>query len=86
MATKDTLNVRVTRLETEMALLVKTVRKLRIESNEREKRMDKRFDAMNAQIFQLHIESDKREKRMDERIGSLVSAIGEFIRHRNGKT
>jgi exonuclease VII small subunit len=36
-------------------------------------------------IRQMKMEALEREKRLDERIEKLVSAIGELIRHRNGK-
>ena len=50
MASKETLNTRVTRLEDLAATLLdaqikteETIRELRVESNEREKRMDERI-------------------------------------------
>lgn len=60
MPTKETLNTRVTRLETAMVLLAEaqtrtedTIRTLRIESNEREKRMDERIGNLVSAIGEL---------------------------------
>jgi hypothetical protein len=45
---------------------------------------EEQFRRTDARIAELREESNQREARMDARIGSLVSAIGEFIRQ-NGK-
>lgn len=60
MPTKETLNTRVTRLEEAMVHLAEsqakteeTMRALRVESNEREKRMDERVDKLVSAIGEL---------------------------------
>lgn len=57
MATKETLNTRVARLEDLAATLLdaqikteETIRQLRVESNEREKRMDERMGNLVSDI------------------------------------
>jgi hypothetical protein len=41
--------------------------------------------ALGKEVRQYARESQEREKRADQRIEKLVSAMGEFIRRRNGK-
>jgi len=73
MATKETLNTRVTRLE-----------EAQIRTNNALAHLAEAQAKTEDTIRELRVESNEREKRMDERIEKLVSAIGEFIR-RNGK-
>ena len=47
-------------------------------------RTERKLAELAARMAELREESNEREKRMDERVDKLVSAIGEFIRQRNG--
>jgi predicted nucleic acid-binding Zn-ribbon protein len=89
MPTKETLNTRVTRLETVIVVLaeaqVKTeehLQRIAKQFGRTDKRMaqtDKRMAQTDKRMAQLRKESNEREKRLDERIGKLVSAIGKLI-------
>jgi hypothetical protein len=80
MATKETLSTRVARLEEGHIRLDNALAFLA----ESHAKTEEQFRRTDARIAELREESNQREARMDARIGSLVSAIGEFIRQ-NGK-
>ena len=70
----ETLNARVTRLENTMADLTAKISAL----------ADAQIRTENV-IADSRKEAAERERRVDERIEKLVVAVGELIRHRNGK-
>jgi len=70
-----TLNPSVTRIEKNLEDLTAKVNAL----------ADAQIRTENV-FVELRKEAAEREKRVDEGIEKLVSAIGELIHHRNGKT
>ncbi len=71
---KETLNTRVTRLETAMAELAEkmtTLVDVQIRAEEHTTKLDE--------------QARERDRLLDERIEKLVSAIGDLLRARNGK-
>lgn len=65
---KETLNTRVTTLETAMLKLTNSMNHLaEVQAQQTER------------LTELRVEEAKRDERQDERIGKLVSAIGELI-------